>query len=420
MEKTANGSYAYSGYLYDIWKLLAGNLNLQYRMVEPEGWGFGSCYPNSTCTGMVGELFYGRADVALTWLLDRPDRAAVVDFIHVPIEENYDAFHIVGGTADVPQTAAQMAGSLLRPLHAHVWWAVLGVLLVLSVALRVVIYFNQGYGERSQTVTEMTFGSCLFYNYMSLVGQSWAIVPTSSSARIVTIISWMINIIIVSSFTANLISDLAVVTVSRPIGSLREFTEQPDWKLAIRPGHGVLYDWQMSRDQYERELYRRSSIHDRVIELDNAQLFQITIQPKVMTFFDIKHLKLTIGDAACSLVPLLDQPAKLTPNYFAIAKGQPALRRLMYAELLRMSEMGLIGHLKRRRFSRIENMCTSSSDTKAMSLGNTLASIALVPLGVVLGLAIAVLENLWARAVTKRHVTGAVDRQHFIVMKLVS
>ncbi|XP_043190389.1 glutamate receptor 3-like [Amphibalanus amphitrite] len=416
----ANGSYVYSGYLYDIWKLLAGNLNLQYRMVEPEGWGYGNRHPNGTWSGMVGELFYGRADVALTWLLDRPDRSSVVDYIHIAIEENYDAFHIVGGTEDVPQTAAQMAGSLLRPLHAHVWWAVLGVLLVLSVALRVVIYFNQGYGERIQTVTEMSLGSCLFYNYMSLVGQSWAIVPTSSSARIVTIISWMINIIIVNSFTANLISDLAVVTVHRPIGSLREFTEQPGWKLAMQSGYGVVNDWQTSPDQYEREIYRRISSHDGVIELGDAQSFWLTTQPKVMTFIDIKQLKLKVGDAACSLVPLLDQPAKLTPNYFVIAKGQPALRRLMYAELLRISELGLMSHLKLNRFSRIENMCTSSSDTKAMSLGNTLASIALVPLGVALGLAIAVLENLWARAVTKRHVTGAADRQHFIVMKLVS
>ena len=404
MEKAANGTYVYSGYLYDVWKLLAETLNIQYRMVPPVRWGYGHVHTNGTWSGMVGELVYGRADMALTWLLNRPDRATVVDYVYFPIEENNDEFHIVGGSYDIRPTVAQMVKSLLKPLHVHVWWALLASLLIISVTLRVTMYFNKGCAESNETAAEMTFGSCLFYNYMSLVGQGWDVVPSSLAARIVIIFSWAISVIIVNSYTANLISDLTVVSVDRPISSLREFTEQPGWKLAMQPGYGVVNDWQTSPDVYQRELYRRTANHDGIIDLDDATSFRLSIEPKVMTFIDIRILKFALGSDACSLVPLLDETRQMTPNYFVVAKGQPVLRRLMHDALMKMAESGLMGRLKHKWFDRINNMCQRSSDVKAISLGNTLASLVLVPLGVALGLVVVSLECLWARAAIRRYV----------------
>ena len=74
---------------------MARELGLHYRMVPLLAGGYDSLDANSTWMGMVGELAYGRADVALAGLLDRPDRRAVVDFIYsVAVVQDQASQHI--------------------------------------------------------------------------------------------------------------------------------------------------------------------------------------------------------------------------------------------------------------------------------------------------------------------------------------
>ena len=404
MTQTADGGYEYSGYLFDLWTLLASFLNLRYRMVEPLDWGYGNVRPNGTWSGMVGELVYGRGDIALTWLMNRADRAAVVNYVYVPIGFELSNFHVLAGSDDIPRTTPEMLNSLLKPLHVHVWWVLLAALFATSAALRIAIYFNQNLAERREDATKMTLGSCLFYSYMSLVGQGWDIVPRSLAARIITMCSWMASIIVVTSYTANLISDKTALSVDKPIGSLKEFTEQAGWKLAMQPGYGVVNDWQKSSNKYERELYRRITNKDGIVELNDVSTLRFSVQPKTMTFIDIRVLKFAVGDDACSLVPLLNQPPKLTPNYFVIAKGRPALRKMMFDTLLKFSEAGILSFLKHRWFDSINSLCPLSSEVKLrdMSSSSTVASILLVPLGVAVSLVIFLLEYVWSRRFGKR------------------
>ena len=51
-----NGSYSYGGYIYEVWQLVARQLDLQYRMVPLLSGTFGSLDDNGSWTGMVGEL----------------------------------------------------------------------------------------------------------------------------------------------------------------------------------------------------------------------------------------------------------------------------------------------------------------------------------------------------------------------------
>ncbi|KAF0288577.1 Glutamate receptor ionotropic, kainate 4 [Amphibalanus amphitrite] len=100
INQLANGSYTYDGYLYQLWEILAQQLGLRYR-IQPllNGGGYGYLDPNGTWTGLVGELAAGRADVALSWLTYRVDRAAVVHFVDaVPVERDQYAFSVAGGS----------------------------------------------------------------------------------------------------------------------------------------------------------------------------------------------------------------------------------------------------------------------------------------------------------------------------------
>ncbi|XP_043223549.1 glutamate receptor 3-like [Amphibalanus amphitrite] len=135
--RQSDGSYEYSGYLHDLWEIIARELDLRYRTVPLLDGGYGSVDQNGTWSGLVGELAYGRADLALTWVHFRQDRASVVDYIDaVPVDQDQYTFYLAKGTAAAPQLSPAMFSSLLQPLHWHVWWTVAASLLVISAALR--------------------------------------------------------------------------------------------------------------------------------------------------------------------------------------------------------------------------------------------------------------------------------------------
>ena len=344
VSQLANGSFQLDGYLYDIWMIIKNELQLNFTIhPNPEG-GFGSMDENGTWSGMVGELAYKRADLALSVLNMRQDRASVIDYIGlVPVQHEVSTFYVRQGSGGAPGIGSDMFSPLMKPLHQDVWWMLLASMLVLSVMLRVSLRFSHARAESRQTVEEMTWSSCLLSSFSSLVGQGWATVPDSLAARTVTISSWLLGILIYASYTTNLITHLAVATVDKPISSLREFSEQPDWMLAMAPGHAILNNWRTSSDPYKRELYWRATNNDRFIELDwNGPAARRITQHQVMTFNDIIDIRYSLGAAACQLVPLLDTPPQKMPGFLAMAKGKDEVRQAINHVLLKLQNSGTL------------------------------------------------------------------------------
>ncbi|XP_043242378.1 glutamate receptor ionotropic, delta-2-like [Amphibalanus amphitrite] len=233
-----DGSVSYEGYLFDVWKAIAQPLNLSYRLVPVMKRQFGRLDENGTWTGLVGELAYGRADVALTWLHKRADRSEVVEFLDAAaVEEGVSTFYVSKSLDANLSFSADGFSPLLKPLHVSVWWMLLGAFLLLSLALRFSIRLSRT--EDRQTSTEMTWTACLLSVFGSLVGQGWPSVPSFLSGRVITMLTWLLYIIIVNSYTATMVSYLTIVKIERPINSLKEFSERSDWKLLLhRPQTG--------------------------------------------------------------------------------------------------------------------------------------------------------------------------------------
>ncbi|XP_043221347.1 glutamate receptor ionotropic, kainate 4-like [Amphibalanus amphitrite] len=343
INQLANGSYTYDGYLYQLWEILAQQLGLRYR-IQPllNGGGYGYLDPNGTWTGLVGELAAGRADVALSWLTYRVDRAAVVHFVDaVPVERDQYAFSVAGGSETGRGLDSDAVAALLRPLDAAVWWTLLAFLLIVSALLHVVVRYSRPGAETRRTVSEMTWGSCLFLSFMTLVGQGWERTPRSLAARLVTLSSWMLGFLIYCSYTATLTSRLTVSDVSRPISSLREFSEQPGWTFAMEPGLGILNDWRSSDDAVERELYWRAVSGEGFVAINlTTDTVHVTTQSHVMTFIAINRLSFVLGNEACKLVPLLDYVPPKTNTYLAISKRHKKLKKALNKLLLKMNQAG--------------------------------------------------------------------------------
>ena len=203
----SNGSYSYDGYLFALWEIIAHELKLRYRIETPDVKAFGNLDENGNWTGMIGELAYGRADVSLSRLYIRADRAKVVDYLDSqPVDTVRETFYIPKNLDEIPNFSEYIYQSLLKPLDSNVWWSLLASMFLLSMILCFIEKANRKNSESSQTVKDMTWGSCLLSSYMTLVGQGWATTPDSLAGRITTIFSWVLGLVIYTTYTTNLIS----------------------------------------------------------------------------------------------------------------------------------------------------------------------------------------------------------------------
>ena len=399
-KRLSNGSYHFEGYLVDIWEIIAQRLNLRYKIEPLVDGGYGNMDENGTWSGMVGELAYGRADVMLSWLYLRPDRTAVVDFIDsVAVESVKETFYIQQRSGDASVLTKDLFQSLLKPLGTSVWWALIASMLVLSVVLRVIIRAGHAKSERRQTVTEMTWSSCLLSSFMTLVGQGWARTPDSLAARTVTIFSWMLGIVIYASYTTNLISHLTVVTVDRPIASLKEFSESSDWILAMQPGHGVLNDWKLSRDVYLKMMYEQVIARSGFLAITTSQeSINKLAQPNVMAYTSTRMLFSLLGNRACKMVTL-EEPAtyQTSSGFLAMAQGMPTLHAAIDKLLTKLHELGVLWRLKWKwvKDDGAGIGCDSEEDSHALSVIEFLPVLVVAGLGLVVSVLLLVAELMW-------------------------
>ena len=388
-----DGSVTYEGYLFDLWKILAQSLNLRYRMVPLLKGTFGRLDENGTWTGMVGELAYGRADVALSWLHVRRDRLEVIEYLDgAVVDENFETFYISKAPEDALSPTWHGVSSLLKPLHVTVWWMLLGTLLLLSLSLRLALR-RSGADDR-QVTSELTWTACVLTVFRSLVGQGWPLVPSSLSGRIVTLCTWILCIIVVNSYTANLISYLTVVVEDRPISSLKEFSERSDWQLMLDPGHTVVSDWMLSKDPYERALYRHVMRRDRLLAYDRTrETAHLSLEPRTLGYFDINEMFRYLGNKTCSLTALFNHPLKGTKNYIAIAKGFGDLRKAMNQVLQRMNEAGVMSRL-RKKWVREDDTCVRPREAAPVSLGNSVTLLLITPVSGAFSILVLLVEML--------------------------
>ena len=395
----SDGSFSFEGYLLDVWETVAHQLGLRYRIAPLlDGGGYGNLDANGSWTGMMGELVGGRADLALTMLYMRSDRAAVVDYVDAVSVGSTSYTFLVRAGSRRPVTLDSFV-SLLRPLHGHVWWALLAALLVLSLAFGVLLTATRrraaGWGAPD---APPTWGSCLFSSFALLVGQGWPTTPGALSARTAVIFGWALNIIIYNSFAATLISHLTVSGgEDRPLHSLREFHAAPDWTFAVDPSIGVMNQWKESGDPYQRDLYQRSASRQGFIALNLTRQSQWQVmQSRVMSYADRHKLSYYLGTSVCDLVPLLAGPVEVSNNYMVMVKGRDRLRRAINQALRRMKETGLLSRLQ-RKWINLSGKCGSSSASgfKELTAGELLALLLLIPLATVVSALLAAGEWLW-------------------------
>lgn len=394
-----NGTFSYHGYLYNIWLLIATQLHLSFRMVPHNTTpaGFGSEMENGQWDGLIGELVHNRADIALTWLVMNQARRKVIDFVdELPVAFTSDAFYVRKTSSRSRSVDLSIMEGLFKPLHKHVWWMLIVFILGSTLLLRVVTRFSRAGSEQDENHEEMTLGSTFLCIFMAMVGQGWPVTPNSVAARIATIMIWFLGIIISCSYTANLISSLTVTGEERPITSLKQFYERPQWKFTATAGTAQVQDWKVSKSIYKRDLYRRVVEKDRFIDLlPSGENVNCTIEEQTLSYGDMDQFIQLLGNKACDLAPLLDRPIQRLPCYLVMRYGRQQLKRDINVALLALRQAGVIARLERTWLMADWQTCPTRPAFRVLNFWDVLAELALVPIGVVCSTIVALLE--WFR-----------------------
>ncbi|XP_043210734.1 glutamate receptor ionotropic, kainate 4-like [Amphibalanus amphitrite] len=401
IKRLANGSHSFGGYMHDVWQIIAANMDLKYRIIPCPGGGYGVLDSNGTWNGMVGELASGRAHLALNGLFYNRQRTSVVDYVSsTPLDQQQISFFVRRGSRAMPTLSAELFAGLLTPLDNTVWWALLASMIVLWLALCVTLRLGDRRTQDPQSTNDLHWTLCPLFIYSTIVCQGWSIVPEVLSARTVTIFSWILGLIIYTSYTANLISHLAVDRMQRPINSLEEFSKLPDWSLAVEPGTSLISAWRYSHNPYERHLYSRVLDGKNLVYLnDSESAVQRVLRPRVLVVSPLNRLFHWLGTDGCHFVPLLDVEAYgKKPVFLALAKRKKKLRLALDRQLLRLKELGLLDELWRKWIDVDPSMCEVPSGYRAVSLTDLAAVVLVVVFGVVFSLVALAVELVVFRA----------------------
>uniref|UniRef100_A0A3Q2EDS7 Glutamate receptor, ionotropic, AMPA 1a n=1 Tax=Cyprinodon variegatus TaxID=28743 RepID=A0A3Q2EDS7_CYPVA len=253
------GNDKYEGYIVELAAEIAKHVGYQYKLKIVSDGKYGARDPETKMwNGMVGELVYGKADLAVAPLTITLVREEVIDFSK--------PFMSLGISIMIKKPTKSKPGvfSFLDPLAYEIWMCIVFAYIGVSVVLFLVSRFSpyewhaEDYEEGaepqtptqaaasngvqpSQTPTQQNanqqspeqtneFGifNSLWFSLGAFMQQGCDISPRSLSGRIVGGVWWFFTLIIISSYTANLAAFLTVERMVSPIESAEDLAKQTE------------------------------------------------------------------------------------------------------------------------------------------------------------------------------------------------
>ncbi|XP_023677094.1 glutamate receptor 1a isoform X6 [Paramormyrops kingsleyae] len=252
------GNDKYEGYCVELAAEIAKHVGYGYKLEIVADGKYGARDPDSKMwNGMVGELVYGKADVAVAPLTITLVREEVIDFSK--------PFMSLGISIMIKKPTKSKPGvfSFLDPLAYEIWMCIVFAYIGVSVVLFLVSRFSpyewhaedfeegqdqqqnqqnqasssgqqgqnqspQNQQQQQEQTNEFGIFNSLWFSLGAFMQQGCDISPRSLSGRIVGGVWWFFTLIIISSYTANLAAFLTVERMVSPIESAEDLAKQTE------------------------------------------------------------------------------------------------------------------------------------------------------------------------------------------------
>uniref|UniRef100_A0A8C5DZ13 Glutamate receptor n=1 Tax=Gouania willdenowi TaxID=441366 RepID=A0A8C5DZ13_GOUWI len=409
------GNDKYEGYIVELAAEIAKHVSYQYKLKVVSDGKYGARDPETKMwNGMVGELVYGKADVAVAPLTITLVREEVIDFSK--------PFMSLGISIMIKKPTKSKPGvfSFLDPLAYEIWmcivFAYIGVSVVLFLVSRFSPYewhaedYEEGAEPQSPTQTptpqntnqqsqEQTneFGifNSLWFSLGAFMQQGCDISPRSLSGRIVGGVWWFFTLIIISSYTANLAAFLTVERMVSPIESAEDLAKQTEIAYGTLDAGST------------KEFFRRS----KIAVFEKMWSYMKAADPSVFvrtTDEGVMRVRKSKGKYAYLLESTMNEyieqrkpcdtmkvGGNLDSKGYGIAtpKGSP-LRNPVNLAVLKLNEQGLLDKLKNKWWYDKGECGSGGGDSKDKTSALSLSNVAGVFYILIGGLGLAMLVAL--------------------------
>ncbi|NWU89002.1 GRIA2 protein, partial [Upupa epops] len=408
------GNDRYEGYCVDLATEIAKHCGFKYKLTIVGDGKYGARDADTKIwNGMVGELVYGKADIAIAPLTITLVREEVIDFSK--------PFMSLGISIMIkkPQKSKPGVFSFLDPLAYEIWmcivFAYIGVSVVLFLVSRFSPYewhteeFEDGREtQTNESTNEFGIFNSLWFSLGAFMQQGCDISPRSLSGRIVGGVWWFFTLIIISSYTANLAAFLTVERMVSPIESAEDLSKQTEI------AYGTLDSGST------KEFFRRS----KIAVFDKMWTYMKSAEPSVFvrtTAEGVARVRKSKGKYAYLLESTMNEyieqrkpcdtmkvGGNLDSKGYGIAtpKGS-SLRTPVNLAVLKLSEAGVLDKLKNKWWYD-KGECGakdsgSKEKTSALSLSNVAGVFYILVGGLGLAMLVALIEFCYkSRAEAKR------------------
>uniref|UniRef100_A0A8C4PQT7 Glutamate receptor n=1 Tax=Equus asinus TaxID=9793 RepID=A0A8C4PQT7_EQUAS len=392
------GNERYEGYCVDLAAEIAKHCGFKYKLTIVGDGKYGARDADTKIwNGMVGELVYGKADIAIAPLTITLVREEVIDFSK--------PFMSLGISIMIkkPQKSKPGVFSFLDPLAYEIWmcivFAYIGVSVVLFLVSRFSPYewhteeFEDGREtQSSESTNEFGIFNSLWFSLGAFMQQGCDISPRSLSGRIVGGVWWFFTLIIISSYTANLAAFLTVERMVSPIESAEDLSKQTEI------AYGTLDSGST------KEFFRRS----KIAVFDKMWTYMRSAEPSVFVRTTAALSKMNEYIEQRKPCDTMKVGGNLDSKGYGIAtpKGS-SLRTPVNLAVLKLSEQGVLDKLKNKWWYD-KGECGakdsgSKEKTSALSLSNVAGVFYILVGGLGLAMLVALIEFCYkSRAEAKR------------------
>jgi ionotropic glutamate receptor NMDA 1 len=257
--------YCCEGYCMDLLKTLAIQLNFTYSLHQVEdglygGFNFVNGSERKVWTGLVGELYYDKADMVVAPLTINPERSIAIDFTK-PFK--YQGITILQKKQSIHRLRHPLA-SFLQPFQNSLWVSVFVSVHVVALALYLLDRFSP-FGRYKLPNCDITEEDAL--NLSSAIWFAWGVLlnsgigegtPRSFSGRVLGMVWAGFAMIVVASYTANLAAFLVLDRPETPLTGINDARlRNPDKDFNYSTVRDSSVDMYFRRQVELTNMYRR-------------------------------------------------------------------------------------------------------------------------------------------------------------------
>ncbi|VDD75947.1 unnamed protein product [Mesocestoides corti] len=221
--------------------------------------------------GIIGQLQFRKADLAVAMLTISYERERVIDFTTPFMNLGISIIF------KKPDEKKPELFSFLRPLSPAVW----GYVLIAYVGVSMTLFFVARFSpyewnnphpcntESELLKNNFNMLNSLWFTIGSLMQQGSDILPRATSTRIIAGFWWFFTLIIISSYTANLAAFLTVERMKVPIEDVNDLAKQTQIKYGTRRGGSSAAFFSKSNQSIYQRMWQFMSTNKGVM-INNA------------------------------------------------------------------------------------------------------------------------------------------------------